>query len=119
MALALNTDLYELTMAAGYFAAGRSANVATFELSFRRMPESRRYIVAAGLAQAVEYLRNLRFTPDEIEYLRGLPQFQLTPAAFFEALENLRFQINFIQIPTNKKYQLYVRLQRISEIYRP
>jgi nicotinate phosphoribosyltransferase len=89
--LALNTDLYQLTMAAGYFAAGRTGNRATFELSFRRMPESRRYIVAAGLAQAVEYLRNLHFTATEIDYLRRLPQFTQTAPEFFDALAGLRF----------------------------
>ena len=99
MPLSLNTDLYELTMAAGYFAAGRTSNRATFELSFRRLPESRRYIVAAGLAQAVEYLQNLKFTAEEIAYLRGLPQFRQTPAAFFESLEELRFTGDVFGVP--------------------
>ena len=51
---ALNTDLYELTMAAGYFAAGKTDEIATFELSVRRLPAQRNFLIAAGLAQAVE-----------------------------------------------------------------
>ena len=54
---ALNTDLYQLTMAAGYFAERKTQEIATFELSVRRLPEPRNFLVAAGLAQAVEYLR--------------------------------------------------------------
>ena len=49
---ALNTDLYELTMAAGYFAAGKQSDLATFELSVRRLPEARNFLLAAGLQQA-------------------------------------------------------------------
>jgi len=56
---ALNTDLYELTMAAGFFEAGKASARATFELFLRRLPWNRNFVVAAGLAQAVEYLQNL------------------------------------------------------------
>src|SRR3954449_3835863 len=55
----LLTDLYELTMAAGYFEAGRSAERATFELSIRRLPKNREYVLLAGLEQALEYLLQL------------------------------------------------------------
>jgi nicotinate phosphoribosyltransferase len=88
---ALNTDLYELTMAAGFFEAGKAADRATFELFVRRLPWNRNFILAAGLAQAVEYLLNLRFTADEIAYLKTLPQFVRTPAEFFDMLAGLRF----------------------------
>lgn len=53
---ALNTDLYELTMAAGYFLAEKTEEIATFELSVRRLPKNRNFLVAAGLEQAIEYL---------------------------------------------------------------
>ena len=69
------TDLYELTMAAGYFETGKSAEWGTFELTIRRLPKNRDYVLVAGLQQALEYLLNLRFTGPEIDYLRGLPQF--------------------------------------------
>ena len=70
----LLTDLYELTMAAGYFAAGKHEETATFELSIRRLPRNRDFVIAAGLHRAIEYLENLRFTANEIAYLRGLPR---------------------------------------------
>ncbi len=91
MPLGLLTDLYQLTMAAGYFEARRTEDRATFELFVRNLPRQRNFIVAAGLAQAVEYLQDLRFTAEEIDYLRGLPQFQRASPAFFEMLAGLRF----------------------------
>jgi nicotinate phosphoribosyltransferase len=84
------TDLYELTMAAGYWAERRDER-AVFELFFRRLPERRNYMIAAGLESVVDYLENLRFTREEIEYLRGLPVFSSTPSQFFDALSELRF----------------------------
>ncbi len=96
---ALNTDLYELTMAAGYFAAGKADEVATFELSVRRLPETRNFLLATGLQQAVEYLQKLRFQPDEIDYLRSLPQFKYTPPEFFDYLRELRFTGDLFAVP--------------------
>jgi len=87
----LLTDLYQLTMAAGYYQAGKSDDTATFELFIRHLPVHRNYVLAAGLAQAVDYLLKLSFTPEEIDYLRGLPQFSRAPEGFFEALAKLRF----------------------------
>jgi nicotinate phosphoribosyltransferase len=88
---ALNTDLYQLTMAAGYFAAGKMDELATFEITIRRLPENRNFLLAAGLQQAVEYLRNLQFKPEEVEYLRTLPQLAKAPEEFFDFVLNLRF----------------------------
>src|SRR6202035_1150750 len=85
------TDLYELTMAAGYFETGKSRELAAFELSIRRLPKNRDYVLLAGLEQALDYLLNLRFTGPEIDYLRGLPQFSRVSAAFFEHLREFRF----------------------------
>jgi nicotinate phosphoribosyltransferase len=96
---ALNTDLYELTMAAGYFAARKTADIATFELSVRRLPPARNFLLAAGLEQAVEYLLNLRFENDEIDYLRSLAQFQNAPPEFFDFLARLRFTGDLFALP--------------------
>src|SRR5882762_436825 len=87
----LLTDLYQLTMAAGYFEAGKSGEIATFELFFRYLPRYRNFVLSAGLEQAVEYLINLRFTDDEIRYLKSLPQFKRTAPGFFDFLRNLQF----------------------------
>ncbi len=80
---ALATDLYELTMMAGYWAAGMNP-LATFELYVREMPEHRGYLVAAGLEQALQYLETLRFTAEQIAYLRHLPVFANVPPTFFD-----------------------------------
>src|SRR3984893_1408496 len=87
----LLTDLYQLTMAAGYFESGKADEVATFELFFRHLPRYRNFVLAAGLEQVVEYLQNLHFEDEEIRYLRSLPQFQRVSPAFFDALRTLRF----------------------------
>jgi nicotinate phosphoribosyltransferase len=89
--LGILTDLYQLTMAAGYFEAGKASERATFELFVRKLPRNRNFIVAAGLAQAADYLLNLRFTPEEIDYLRSLPHFARAHPGFFQMLAGLRF----------------------------
>ncbi len=95
----LLTDLYELTMAAGFFEAGKADEKATFELAFRRLPPNRNYLLTAGLPQAVDYLLNLRFTIEEVEYLRGLPQFASIPAGFFDYLRAFRFTGDLFAMP--------------------
>lgn len=88
---ALATDLYQLTMMAGYEATGHVAT-STFELAVRALPASRRYLMAAGLAQALDYLEGLRFTPDEIAWLRTVPALAAAPVRFFdEVLPAFRF----------------------------
>jgi nicotinate phosphoribosyltransferase len=97
--LGLSTDLYQLTMAAGYFEAGKLEERASFELFVRRLPHNRNFVLATGLAQAVEYLQNLRYTPEEIAYLRTLPQFAHTSPGFFDYLANLRFTGDLFAVP--------------------
>ncbi len=86
-------------MAAGYFEAGKTGETATFELFFRHLPRYRNYVVAAGLAQAVDYLLNLKFTDEEIDYLRGLPQFRRVSGEFFQTLRQLRFTGDLFAMP--------------------
>lgn len=95
----LLTDLYELTMAAGFFEAGRTSEIATFELTLRRLPKDRTFVVVAGLEQAVDYLLNLGFTGEEIGYLRKLPVFSKVSAGFFEALRDFRFTGDVLAVP--------------------
>jgi nicotinate phosphoribosyltransferase len=95
----LLTDLYELTMAAGYFAAGKHTETATFELTIRRLPAHRDFAIAAGLHRAVEYLRNLGFTSEEIDYLRALPGLKNAPAEFWDYLRSFRFTGNVFAVP--------------------
>jgi nicotinate phosphoribosyltransferase len=84
---ALFTDLYELTMAASYFQEGMNGP-ATFSLFVRRLPKTRSFLVAAGLEDALNYLRDFRFSDDAIGYLRTL---RLFDPAFLDFLRGLRF----------------------------
>lgn len=85
---ALLTDLYQLTMLEGYFEQGMH-ETAVFELFPRKLPESRNFLVAAGLEQALAYLENLRFTDEEIAWLRGTGRFG---GRFLDWLAGLRFE---------------------------
>jgi nicotinate phosphoribosyltransferase len=86
----LLTDLYELTMAAGYLRTGFYAR-ATFELFVRSLPPRRNYLVAAGLDQALDFLENVQFSDEEIAYLREQPVFARIGGDFFEYLAQFRF----------------------------
>ncbi len=94
----LIVDLYELTMAAGYFEQQYNPMV-TFELFIRDLPASRNFLVAAGLEQAVDYLKNLKFSEDQIRYLRELDNFSTISPAFFEYLREFRFSGNVYALP--------------------
>jgi nicotinate phosphoribosyltransferase len=95
---ALLTDLYELTMAAAYFENNFSGN-ASFELFVRSLPRERGFLIAAGLEQALDYLENVRFQPEEIRYLRRQPVFEHVSDAFFDYLEEFRFTGEVWAIP--------------------
>lgn len=69
---ALLTDLYELTMAAGYFEQGKASDTATFDLYYRDNPFHGGYAIAAGLEDAVGYIVNIRFSQEDLDYLRTL-----------------------------------------------
>ena len=84
---ALLTDLYQLTMAQAYFELGMH-ETAVFELFVRRLPPTRGFLLAAGLEQALEYAANLRFTPEEVEFLAGCGMFRRD---FLEHLGRVRF----------------------------
>lgn len=92
--LGLITDLYELTMMAGYHAEGMADLPATFELFIRKRPANRAYCVFAGLEQAVADILRLAFSAEQVDYLRSLPAFRHVGPAFFEWLRGLRFTGN-------------------------
>lgn len=84
----LLTDLYELTMLAGYLEQGMTAQPATFDLFFRTAPFEGSYAVFAGLEPALDYLDGLRFQADELTYLQGLGIFK---QHFIDFLRDFRF----------------------------
>ena len=63
-------DFYELTMGNGYFKGGYRDRITYFDLYFRAVPDKGGYAIAAGLEQVVEYIENLHFDPEDIQYLR-------------------------------------------------
>ena len=91
----LLTDLYELTMLQAYFEQ-RMNGPAVFELFVRKLPPRRNFLVAAGLAQVLEYLANLRFADDDLAWLRSSGRF--TPD-FVESLRTLRFTGDLDALP--------------------
>ena len=95
---ALTTDLYELTMSAAFFAHGKTER-ATFEMFVRDLPPGRGYLLACGLEQVVDYLLSLRFSGEDIDYLRKLPVFVHTPGGFWEYLRGLRFTGELRAVP--------------------
>jgi nicotinate phosphoribosyltransferase len=95
---ALLVDLYELTMAAACF-EHRVEYRATFELFVRQLPPERGYLVAAGLDSAVGYLENLRFTEEDVRFLREQPAFHTVSDSFFDYLRQFRFRGEVRAIP--------------------
>ncbi|MEF3255897.1 MAG: nicotinate phosphoribosyltransferase [Deferribacterales bacterium] len=85
--IGLYTDLYELTMAQGYFLTGKINNEAVFDYFFRSSPFCGSYVVFAGLEDLFDYLENFRFDNDDLEYLKSL-NFK---EDFLKFLKNLRF----------------------------
>lgn len=69
--LTLLTDLYELTMMQGYYKSGKNASV-IFDVFYRKNPSGSGYAIACGLEQVIDYIKNLSFSYDDIDYLRGL-----------------------------------------------
>ena len=69
--LTMLCDFYELTMANGYFKTGMKDTIAYFDVFYRENPDNAGFAIAAGLEQVVEYINDLRFDEDDIEYLRS------------------------------------------------
>ncbi len=93
---ALLTDLYELTMLAGYLEEGMAETPAVFDLFFRHNPFHGGYAVFAGLDTALGYLEELRFSADELAYLTGLGIF---PPRFRDYLRDFRFTVTVTAPP--------------------
>ncbi len=93
--LTLLTDLYELTMMQGYYEKGQNENV-IFDVFFRQSPCNNGYSVCAGLDQVIDYIKNLHFTYDDVDYLRGLGIFK---EDFLHYLSGFHFSGDIYAIP--------------------
>ncbi len=96
MNLTMLTDFYEITMANGYFQTGMADDIAYFDMFFRRVPDGGGYAIMAGLEQVIDYLKNLSFTEEDIEYLRKKGIFC---EEFLEYLRNFRFACDVWAVP--------------------
>lgn len=90
------TDFYEITMANGFFNEGFKDRIVYFDLFFRSVPDNGGYAIMAGLEQAIEYLKELHFEDDDIEYLRSKGMFA---PEFLEYLRNFKFECDVWSIP--------------------
>lgn len=100
--LSLLTDLYQLTMAYGYWKSGLSEREAVFHLFFRKNPFKGGYAIAAGLEQVVDFLEDFSFSQDELEYLGGLTGNDGEPLfepAFLEYLGEMKFTGDVYAVP--------------------
>lgn len=99
---ALLTDFYELTMAAAYLEDGKAADTATFDLYYRRNPFKGGYAIAAGLEDAVRAVVNVKFSEEDIGFLRSLKTQAGSPAfsdGFLRYLSSYKFSGDIRAIP--------------------
>ena len=102
MISALLTDLYQLTMAHGYFRSGRLQDEAVFHLFFRRHPFQGSYAIAAGLEAVVDFVDGFRFEAGDVDYLAGLAEQDNGPVFgtdFLDYLRSLRLRVDIDAVP--------------------
>ncbi|NOH15610.1 nicotinate phosphoribosyltransferase [Clostridium cochlearium] len=94
--LTMLVDFYELTMANGYLKNNLGNKIAYFDMYFRRVPDGGGYCVMAGIQQLVEYLSNLTFSKDDIDFLRSKGIFD---EEFLDYLRNFKFNCDVWAVP--------------------
>ncbi|MCI8342582.1 MAG: nicotinate phosphoribosyltransferase [Firmicutes bacterium] len=92
----LLTDLYELTMMQGYFNSPLEKKTVVFDLFYRENPSNASFAITCGLAQVIDYIKNLNFSQEHVEYLKSLGIFD---NEFLEYLENFNFSGDIYAIP--------------------
>ena len=96
MKLSMLTDFYEFTMSNGYFLRSKRDEIVYFDMFFRRIPDNGGFAIAAGLAQVIEYLENLSFDDEDIEFLRSKGIFD---EGFLDYLKNFKFECDVFAVP--------------------
>ena len=94
--LTLLTDFYELTMANGFFCTNNGERIVYFDLFFRSVPDNGGVAIIAGIQQVIDYIKNLKFTDQDIEYLRSKNLFN---EQFLQYLRNFKFCCDIWAIP--------------------
>ena len=90
------TDLYELTMSEAYYKQHKENEIAVFDVFFRKNPFNKGYAIMGGLHEVIEYIKNFKFTQEDINYLRSKKIFD---EEFLEYLKNLKFTGDIFAIP--------------------
>ena len=94
--LTMLTDFYEVTMANGYFQSDIRNHEAVFDMFFRRVPDDGGFAIMAGVEQLIAYMKNLKFTDEDIDYLRSKNSFS---EEFLEYLRNFKFTCDVWAVP--------------------
>ena len=89
-------DYYELTMANGYYELGKDDEIAYFDVFFRNVPDGGGFAIMAGLEQVIDYIQNLKFTDEDIAFLRSKNSFS---EGFLEYLSNFSFTGDIYAVP--------------------
>ena len=89
-------DFYELTMGNGYFVSGMQEKISYFDLFFRQIPDGGGFAIACGLEQVIDYIENLHFDEEDIEFLRSKGIFD---EGFLEYLKDFRFTGDIFAVP--------------------
>ncbi len=92
----LLTDFYELTMSNGYFENNMHNQIAYFDMFFRKVPDNAGFAIMAGVEQLIDYLKNLKFTDDDIKFLEDKKKFS---NEFINYLKNFKFECDVWAIP--------------------
>lgn len=87
--LTMLADYYEFTMSNGYFVNGMADQIAVFDMFFRKIPDDGGFAIFSGLEQLISYIKNLKFTPEDIQYFREKKVFD---EKFLEYLANFKFE---------------------------
>jgi len=87
-------DMYELTMSNGYLNQGEQDTVVAFDVFYRKNPDNAGFTIFAGLEQVVEYIQNLHFSEEDVEYLRSR---NLFTEEFLQYLLNFKFLAIFMR----------------------
>ena len=94
--LALLSDFYEFTMSNGFFAKNMTNEIAYFDVFFRKIPDNGGYAIFAGLEQIIDYIKNLHFEKDDIEFLKSTNKFT---NEFLNYLSNFKFTGDIWAVP--------------------
>lgn len=97
--LTLLTDFYELTMGNGYFVNGMQDKIVYFDMFFREIPDDGGFVIMAGLEQLIDYMNNLKFTEEDIDYLRSKGIFD---EGFLDYLRNFKFECDVWAVPEGR-----------------